>query len=58
MCVQLRPVAVHICVVHVGQVFFALRRTGIIGHTGRGDAGYERGRQGGWDGGGGDGSVV
>lgn len=58
MCVQLRPVAVHVCVVHVGKVFFTLWWTGVIGHAGRGHAGYDRGRQRGMDGGGGDGSVV
>lgn len=58
MCVQLRPVAVHVCVVHVGQVFFTLRWTGVIGHAGGGHAGYDRGRQRGMDGGGGDGGVV
>jgi len=57
--VWLRSVAVHVCVVHVGQLLFIVRRTEVIGHTGRVDGGYKRGRQGGLDGGGGgDGGVV
>ena len=55
---MLHPVAVHVCVIHVGQVFFALWWTGVIGHTSGGDAGCKWGRQGGLDGGGGEGSVV
>lgn len=58
MRVRLRPVAVQICVVHVGQVFFALRWTGVISHIVGGDAGNKRGRQGGLDGGGRDGGIV
>lgn len=43
--------AVHVQVVHVGQVFLAQRRAGVIGHIGGGDAGYKRGRHGGLGGG-------
>ncbi|TNN44914.1 hypothetical protein EYF80_044888 [Liparis tanakae] len=42
-------------------LLFIVRRTEVIGHTGRGDGGYKRGRQAGLDGGGGgggDGGVV
>lgn len=48
----------HVHVVHVGQVFLAQRRAGVIGHVGGGDAGHERRRHGGLGGGGGDGGVV
>ena len=58
MHVGLCPVAVHVGVIHVRQVLFALRRTGVIGHADGGDGGHELGRQRGLEGGGGDGGVV
>lgn len=59
MCLWLCPVAVHVCVVHVGQVLFALLWTEVIGHADGGDRGYKRRRKGGRDGGGGgNGAVV
>lgn len=58
VCVQVCPVAVHVCVVHVGQVFLTQRWTDVIGHTSGWDGGHERGGQGRRDGGGGNGGVV